>query len=71
MEVIYTMLGLDSQSFKIIQSGIIPNLLPNDIILNGNSNIGFSVKKLIYSFKLCLSMLIAIIYKLTFELKTL
>ena len=34
----YTMLGLDSQSFKIIQSGIIPNLLPNDIILNGNSN---------------------------------
>ena len=33
--------------------------------------IGFSVKKLSYSFKLCLSMLIAIIYKLTFELKTL
>ena len=48
--------------------GVLLLLVPNN---DFSLDIGFSVKKLSYSFKLCLSMLIAIIYKLTFELKTL
>ena len=34
----YTMIAIYYQSFKITESGIIPNLLPNDIILNDDNN---------------------------------